>query len=142
MSQPQRSNRFTHPNTVELVLDDDSVSGRVEAVKELLRILDAADGVDAHAVYEEGTVTIDVPLGVNEDEWCVAFHLVWPEPQLNNQHLNTVKLMNWSAVFKVDFAVAALARKKALAKLRRLIKRATEPSTGPLAGRVRFVEEP
>ena len=141
MSQPERSNRFPNPNTIELALDDTTVSGRVEAAKELLRIINTNDDVDAHGVFEEGTVTVQVRLGVRKDVWSVAFHVVWPEPQLNNQHLNTVKLMNWSAVFRVDFATAAIARSRALNRLRKLITDSIDPVSGPLTGRVRFVEQ-
>jgi hypothetical protein len=125
--------------TIELVMADESVSRCVDAIKELLRILNAKTDVDAHAVFEDGAVVLEIPLGVNQNPWRVVYHLVWPEPQLNNEYLTTVKLMSWSAVFKVDFTTAAIARRRAQEKLRDLIAEAISPA-GSLHGRVRFVE--
>jgi hypothetical protein len=138
-SDTAASVHFSSAKTIELVMADESVSGRVDAINELLRILNAAPDVDAHAVYEDGSIVLEIPLGVKEDPWRVVYHLVWPEPELNNQYLNTVKLMNWSAIFKLDFATAGIARRKAHERLRDLIGEAISPA-GPLHGRVRFVE--
>ena len=138
MTTPARSNRFSLPQTVELELLDSSATDRVRAVGELMRALNGHQDIDAHAVFEAGTVSIQVERGVQAELWEVVFHLVWPDPALSSPAFATVKLMNWSATCKVDFAAAKSARESGLKRLLSCIETAVG-ETGRLRARARLL---
>jgi hypothetical protein len=124
---------------VGLVLEDATVAERVEAVRELLLTLDSEDDIASTAVFEEGRVLVISRTGADEIEWFVPFHLVWPEPRLNNQHLNAVKLVNWTASGKAIEPTARSARQQATERLRIAIRVRIEAG-GLLEGRIRIAE--
>jgi len=136
--------RFDDAITVTCKLGSEPLPQRIAAAKELLLALDASPDITATALFEDGRVVVKATLG-GTDDWRVDFHLVWPEPQLNNQHLSVVKLVNWSAAAPANAVAnewsAANARSRAETHLRNAIISLTTAG-GPLEGRVTLIEPP
>lgn len=130
---------FNDPWSVSLVLQDASVAERVEAVRELLLTLDSEDDIVSTAALEEGRVVVISRTGADDFEWSVPFHLVWPEPRLNNQHLNAIKLVNWTVTGKAVEPMARVARKQATDRLRIAIRDRIDAG-GSLEGRIRIAK--
>jgi hypothetical protein len=88
--------RFDDPNAINLEVNGNSVSERIDAVKQFMAFLDNQPDVDFSPGFEQSRVTVRIMTGLN-DWWQVDFHLVWPSPTMDNQHFNLVKLLNWTA---------------------------------------------
>jgi hypothetical protein len=137
--------RFDDAISVTCKLDMAPLPQRIAAAKELLLGLDASEDIVATALFEDGRVVVNVTLGGGTERWRVDFHLVWPEPQLNNQHLSILKLVNWSASAPPNAVLnqrtAKIARTKAETQLRKVIHNMTTDG-GPLEGRITLIEAP
>lgn len=126
--QPQeriamQSIRFDSPEAVNLEVNGNSVSERIDAVRRYMAFLDNQSGegfeVDFSAGFEESCITMRVEIGV-ERWWKIDFHLVWPSPRMNNQHFNQVKLVCWTAALekgKPGSLTAVEAKKRASDKI-------------------------
>jgi hypothetical protein len=123
--------------TVCVVLEPAPLAERIAAARELLYALDAAPDVDASGAFEDARVVVSVPFGLSAT-WRVDFHLVWPEPQLNNQHLSALKLVARAAWGGTSVTAAGTVRATAEARLRTLIGELTAPGAA-LAGRIRLI---
>jgi hypothetical protein len=90
--------RFNDTLSIVLKVEGESVGERIATVKQFLNYLDGMENIDVSAVFEHSRIVVTVDLAI-ERKWNVDFHLVWPEPRMNNQHFNSVKLMNWIASY-------------------------------------------
>lgn len=118
-----RAVRYDDAETISCKLIATPLAARIGAAKELLLSLDATEGIRSSGVFESARVTVEPKVG--GETWFLDFHLAWPEPQLNNQHLNVLKLVNWAGAVEpggvADPTTSEVARTEAVDKLRAAI---------------------
>ncbi len=120
--------RFDDPNAINLEVNGNSVSERIDAVKQFMAFLDNQPDVDFSSGFEQSRVMVRCKTAL-DDWWQIDFHLVWPSPAIENQHFNLVKLLNWTASLE-DAApgdarepTASIARSMAVSRLLDLTKK-------------------
>jgi len=116
--------RLDSADGLTLELRQAPLAERLADVKALLYALDAEDDIDAGGVFESGLVVVTVEVGTKKVP--VDFHLAWPEPQLNNQHLSVVRLRSWTVAGVADETTATDARRKAKERLIEAIENLTK----------------
>lgn len=117
--------RLDSADGLTLQLRQAPLAERLADVKAVLYALDGEDDIDAGGVFESGRVVVAVEVGTKKAS--VDFHLAWPEPQMNNQHLSVVRLRSWSVGGVTDETTATDARQKAKARLVEAIEDLTKP---------------
>jgi hypothetical protein len=128
--------RLDNADGLTLELRQAPLAERLADLKAVLYALDAEDDIDAGGVFESGLVVVAVEVGTKKAS--VDFHLAWPEPQLNNQHLSVVRLRSWTVSGVTDEQTAVDARKKAKERLVEAIEALTAPGA-ELEGAVRVL---
>lgn len=137
-NQAVQAYRFPTGRVINIELLGAFVVERVGAVQKLLMHL-GGPAIDTNGMIETGMVTVTVEVGTTE--WKVDFHLVWPNPQLNNQHINSIKLVAWTSALRADHPINAdTAREKAIKVLRDRITTLAAPG-GPLEKEIALVGE-
>lgn len=117
--------RFDDPNTINLEVNGETVSARIDAVKQYMAFLDDQPDVNFSSGFEQSRVTVRLMTGL-DNWWQIDFHLVWPSPTMDNQHFNLVKLLNWTAGLEnapsgyARERTASIARSLAISRLREL----------------------
>jgi hypothetical protein len=118
--------RFNDVKTIRLEVKGDSVSDRINALRQFMTFLDNQPNVDFSSGFEQSRVTVRCKTAL-DDWWQVDFHLVWPNPTMDNQQLNLVKLLNWITALEdaapgdVREPTASVARELAVERLLGLI---------------------
>ena len=118
--------RFDTPKAINLSINGANVAERIDAVKQYMAFLDNQSApsydIDFLAGFEESRVSVRIKWGVNV-WWKIDFHLIWPNPRLNNQHFNQLKLAGWTAARETgdpDEIQAEKMRKRAADRLIKL----------------------
>lgn len=139
MADYQTGYTFDDAWILSIALDHEGVAERIAALRGLLMTLDGQSGTSAPGVLEDGQIVVRVKTGADQARWAVPYHLAWPEPRLNNQHLTAVKLLNWNVVGEKGPVTAGRARQSAHDRLKEAIQ--DHIDTGePLAKRIRILQ--
>jgi len=132
--------RFDEPNAINLEVNGETISERINTVKEYMDFLNDHPDVDFSSGFEQSRVMVRRKTML-DNWWQIDFHLVWPSTPMENQDFNLMSLLNWTACLE-DAAPgdalksdASTARNKAVDLLRDL----TQQFAQKTGNRVRIV---
>lgn len=133
--------RLADSESLTVTLANRPLAERLAAVKQLLYALDDLDDIECPGLFETGLVVVTVPTGPRGTGQFadVDFHMAWPEPQFNNQHLSVVRLVSWTVAGLLGDDDATKARLTAKARLQQAIEELTGPGAaleGAIARRI------
>ena len=94
----QHAIRFDDSLSIVLQVDGPDAGARIATIRQFLNYLNGQENIDVSSVSEQNRIVVAVVLALGR-RWNVDFHLVWPEPRMNDQDFNCLKLMNWMASY-------------------------------------------
>ena len=88
--------RFDDAKAINLEVNGETVSERIDAIKQFMELLNDHPDVDFSSGFEQSRVTVRQKTML-DNWWQIDFHLVWPSLPMDNQDINLINLLNWTA---------------------------------------------